>query len=89
MTTWFDRFLPTIDLTIPEAAEAMTDSALHMLIEYNLDGFRHDATKHIPTSYWQTLTQKSKIVCLKNLFIKLAKPLVVENLLGVISQTIN
>ena len=60
LTTWFDRFLPTIDLTIPEAAEAMTDSALHMLIEYNLDGFRHDATKHIPTSYWQTLTQKIK-----------------------------
>ena len=23
----------------------MTDSALHMLIEYNLDGFRHDASK--------------------------------------------
>ena len=58
LTTWFDRFLPTIDLTIAEAAKAMTDSALHMLIEYNLDGFRHDATKHIPTSYWQTLTQK-------------------------------
>ncbi len=60
LTTWFDRFLPTIDLTIAEAAEAMTDSALHMLMEYNLDGFRHDATKHIPISYWQTLTQKIK-----------------------------
>ena len=60
LTTWFDRFLPTIDLTISEAADAMTDSAIHMLIEYNLDGFRHDATKHIPTTYWQTLTQKIK-----------------------------
>lgn len=58
LTTWFDRFLPTIDLTIPQAAEAMADSALYMLVKYNLDGFRHDATKHIPTSYWQRLTQK-------------------------------
>ena len=56
----YTKKIPLLDLTIPEAAEAMTDSALHMLIEYNLDGFRHDATKHIPTSYWQTLTQKIK-----------------------------
>ena len=60
LTTWFDRFLPTIDLSIYEASDAMTDFALEMLKEYNLDGFRHDATKHIPISYWQTLTQKIK-----------------------------
>ena len=89
MTTWFDRFLPTIDLTIPEAAEAMTDSALHMLIEYNLDGFRHDATKHIPTSYWQTLTQKIKNSLPKKSIYQIGETFGSRELIGVISQTIN
>lgn len=60
LTTWFDRFLPTIDYSISEAVEVMTDSALYMLSEYNLDGFRHDATKHIPKVFWRTLTKKIK-----------------------------
>ncbi len=60
LTTWFDRFLPTIDYSIPEAVNLMTDSALFMLKEYNLDGFRHDATKHIPSIFWRTLTKKIK-----------------------------
>ena len=60
LTTWFDRFLPTIDYSIPEAVEMMTDSALFMLSEYKLDGFRHDATKHIPKVFWRTLTKKIK-----------------------------
>ena len=60
LTTWFDRFLPTIDYSISEAVEMMTDSALFMLSEYKLDGFRHDATKHIPTIFWRTLTKKVK-----------------------------
>ncbi len=63
LTTWFDRFLPTIDYSIPEAVDLMTDSALFMLSEYNLDGFRHDATKHIPTIFWRTLTNKIKTSC--------------------------
>ena len=60
LTTWFDRFLPSIDYSIPEAVDAMTDSALYMLEKYNLDGFRHDATKHIPEIFWETLTLKIK-----------------------------
>ena len=60
LTTWFDRFLPTIDFSISEATDTMTDFAMYMLKEYDLDGFRHDATKHIPANYWQTLTQKIK-----------------------------
>ena len=31
-----------------------------MLEKYNLDGFRHDATKHIPEIFWETLTLKIK-----------------------------
>ncbi len=38
----------------------MTDSALFWLKEYKLDGFRHDATKHIPEIFWRTLTRKIK-----------------------------
>lgn len=60
LTTWFDSFLPTLDLQRPEVYEPMTDSALFWIKEYNLDGFRHDATKHIPEIFWRTLTRKLK-----------------------------
>jgi cyclomaltodextrinase len=58
LTTWFDEFLPTLDLSKPEVYTMMSDSALWWLKEYNLDGFRHDATKHVPEIYWRTLTRK-------------------------------
>lgn len=60
LTTWFDTFLPTLDLERPEVYEPMTDSALYWIKEYDLDGFRHDATKHIPEIFWRTLTYKLK-----------------------------
>lgn len=60
LTTWFDTFLPTLNLENPEVYEPMTDSALFWIKEYNLDGFRHDATKHIPEIFWRTLTYKLK-----------------------------
>jgi cyclomaltodextrinase len=60
LTTWFDTFLPTLDLENPVVAEAMTDSALFWLHNYDIDGFRHDATKHIPESFWRMLTLKAK-----------------------------
>ncbi|MEA3318156.1 MAG: alpha-amylase family glycosyl hydrolase, partial [Bacteroidota bacterium] len=58
LTTWFDSFLPTLDLSKQEVVETISDSALFWIKEYNLDGFRHDATKHIPKNYWKTLTRK-------------------------------
>ncbi len=60
LTTWFDDFLPTLDLSKPEVAQIQSDSALFWIKKYNLDGFRHDATKHVPTQFWRTLTQKMK-----------------------------
>lgn len=60
LTTWFDVFLPTLDLERPEVYEPMTDSALFWLKEFGLDGFRHDATKHIHENFWRRLTQKVK-----------------------------
>lgn len=58
LTTWFDTFMPTLDFSKPEVVEKMTDSALYWVTDYDLDGFRHDATKHVPEAYWRTLTQK-------------------------------
>jgi len=60
LTTWFDTFLPTLDLTKPEITNMLTDSAVFWINEYDLDGFRHDATKHIPEYFWRTLTRKIK-----------------------------
>lgn len=60
LTTWFDVFLPTLDLERAEVYEPMTDSALYWIKQYHLDGFRHDATKHIPEVFWRTLTAKLK-----------------------------
>ena len=60
LTTWFDTFLPSLDFSIPEVTETMSDSALFWIQEYNLDGFRHDATKHIPLEFWRVLTGKLK-----------------------------
>jgi len=58
LTTWFDVFLPTLDLSRPEVAVPMADSALVWLQQFRFDGFRHDATKHIPDLYTRTLTAK-------------------------------
>ena len=60
LTTWFDTFLPTIDFSNPEVVDIMTDSAIFWLKNYDIDGFRHDATKHIQTEFWRTLTYKMK-----------------------------
>ena len=59
LTTWFDTFLPSFDYKrSPEAVEAMADNALWWLKETGVDGFRHDATKHVPYVFWRTLTKK-------------------------------
>ncbi len=58
LTTWFDTFLPTLDLGRPEVASYMVDSALFWLKQFEFDGFRHDATKHIPDNFTRLLTAK-------------------------------
>jgi len=58
LTTWFDVHIPTLDLEREEVCDPMTDSALYWLANYDLDGFRHDACKHIPDCYWRTLAHK-------------------------------
>jgi len=61
LTTWFDTFLPSFDyVNSTEALDAMTDNAVWWLQETGTDGFRHDATKHVPYEFWKTLTSKIK-----------------------------
>jgi len=60
LTTWFDTFMPTLDLSNPKVVDIMSDSAIFWLKEFNLDGFRHDACKHITEEFWRALTLKMK-----------------------------
>ena len=57
LTTWFDDFLPSLDFSKPEVIEMQADSAFFWLKEFGLDGYRHDATKHVPKPFWRRLTQ--------------------------------
>ena len=43
-----------------EVSEVMSDSAAWWAYHSGIDGFRHDATKHIPESFWRKLTFKLK-----------------------------
>lgn len=60
LTTWFDTFMPTLDLSNPKVVDMMSDSAIYWLKEFKLDGFRHDACKHITEEFWRELTLKMK-----------------------------
>ncbi len=60
LTTWFDVHIPTLDLEREEVCDPMTDSALYWVANYDFDGFRHDACKHIPENYWRMLCRKMK-----------------------------
>ncbi|MHC1690986.1 MAG: alpha-amylase family glycosyl hydrolase [Bacteroidales bacterium] len=60
LTTWFDKHIPSLDLEKEYVYKPMTDSAMYWLKNFDLDGFRHDATKHVPEIYWRTLTRKIK-----------------------------
>lgn len=60
LTTWFDRHIPTLDLEREDVCEAMTDTALFWVDQFDFDGYRHDACKHIPLNYWRMFTHKMK-----------------------------
>jgi len=60
LTTWFDEFLPSLDLENPEVVDLQVDSTMYWIQKFDLDGFRHDATKHIPLDFWRKLTRRLK-----------------------------
>ena len=51
-TTWFEPYMPTFDFAKKEAVTALIENAAWWANEYDLDGFRLDAVKHIPTDFW-------------------------------------
>lgn len=60
LTTWFDVHIPSLDLEREEVCDAMTDTALYWVRNFEFDGYRHDACKHIPLNYWRMFTRKMK-----------------------------
>lgn len=60
LTTWFDVHIPTLDLEREDVCNPMTDTALYWVRNYDFDGYRHDACKHIPLNYWRMFTHKMK-----------------------------
>ena len=60
LTTWFDEFLPSLDFSNDSVIDFQVSNAVTLLDRYGFDGFRHDATKHIPETFWRALTLKLK-----------------------------
>ncbi len=62
LTTWFDEFLPSYNFVeSDEAVNKVVEDAIWWLKEYNLDGFRQDAVKHVPHKFWKKLTRSIDI----------------------------
>lgn len=51
-TTWFEPYMPTFNFANADAVAALIDNSAWWANQYNLDGFRLDAVKHIPTDFW-------------------------------------
>ncbi len=45
-------YLPTFDFERDPAVQALIDNAIWWAVQYDLDGFRLDAVKHIPHEFW-------------------------------------
>lgn len=59
LTTWFESYLPSFDYpNAPKAIDTMVSDAIYWLKNYNIDGFRHDAVKHVPNIFWRSLTRE-------------------------------
>ncbi len=58
LTTWFDVHIPSLDTSREPVADQLTDSALFWVKNFEFDGYRHDACKHIPLNYWRMFTRK-------------------------------
>jgi cyclomaltodextrinase / maltogenic alpha-amylase / neopullulanase len=59
LTTWFESYLPSFDYpNAQEAIDTMVADAIWWLKNYKIDGFRHDAVKHVPSVFWRSLTKE-------------------------------
>jgi len=55
---WMTKDLPDINYDEPAAVKAVTDHAIWMIHEFNLDGFRIDAIKHTSEKFITTLKKR-------------------------------
>jgi len=51
-TTWFEPYLPSFDFSKAAPVHALINNAVWWATQYQLDGFRLDAVKHILPSFW-------------------------------------
>lgn len=51
-TTWFEEWLPGFDFDNPEAVAFLLGNARFWIKEFDLDGYRLDAVKHIRYGFW-------------------------------------
>jgi len=60
LTTWFEPFLPSFDYSNTNAIDVVVEDAVWWMQEFDLDGFRQDAVKHVPHLFWKKLTNELK-----------------------------
>ena len=59
LTTWFETFLPSFDYVNNQLAiNQVVDDAVYWVEKFNFDGFRQDATKHVPHKFWKQLKSR-------------------------------
>jgi glycosidase len=64
---WFDPFLPDFNTTSPTVDDEVTNHAVWMMEEFNLDGFRVDATKQVNNAICADLRGKVSAAISTNL----------------------
>jgi len=57
-TCWFDAFLPDVNYYDPEPLHQMVDDAIAWAVDYELDGFRVDAVKHMPRPVYYNMQSR-------------------------------
>ncbi|MEW5693336.1 MAG: alpha-amylase family glycosyl hydrolase [Candidatus Hydrogenedentota bacterium] len=57
-TTWFDEFIPSFDYDKEAVKNMMVENAIWWIKEFNIDGFRVDAVKHIPENFFIDLRKE-------------------------------
>ena len=57
-TCWFDAFLPDIYYYNPEPLDQMVDDAIVWVKDFELDGYRVDAVKHMPRSVFYNMESR-------------------------------
>ncbi len=73
LTTWFDVFMPSLDFGNPQVVAMMSDSAVYWMKEFGIDGFRHDACKHVNEEFWRAVTYKMKQIDPKGNFYQIGE----------------